>query len=80
MPRQDKAGFVSVCLLLFSVYIAIFFSLFPELISSSRGRSHMCCLCLSMLGQVEVPGMFDSNRVVLSFKKRKIKQIDNIAR
>ena len=25
----------------------------------------MCCLCLSMLGQVEVPGMFDSNRVAL---------------
>lgn len=79
MPRQDKAGFVSVCLLLFSV-IAIFFSLFPEIISSSSGRSHMCCLCLSMLGQVEVPGMFDSNRLVLSFKKRKTKQNDNIAR
>ena len=50
--------------------IGTFFSLVPEIIASSRGRSHMCCLCLSMLGQVEVSGMFYSNPVLINFKKR----------
>jgi len=41
--------------------IVIFFSVISEIIASSSGWSHMCRLCLSMLGQVEVPGMLPNN-------------------
>ena len=62
-PAKTKPILYVYFVVMFGNFCFLF--LFPEIISSSSGRSHMCCLCLSMLGQVEVPGMFYRSNPVL---------------